>query len=215
MIYDLNQTTTSEWISRRINAVRSVYTAYQCLCENGLGNDIPDEHTATQIKCPIHGVDNNPSARYYPRSGNRHDHFFCFRCKLNLDSIGLFAKFKGIRFMDALSDLEKRFRVQIPRRPEGPEIVEPTDRGASYVSDKWSDVPRVLVILETKLLRIRDRCSMSDYVKFCRLLDAVSWDYDKAQKATPEMTAALKKTMDKMDDINMTHELQIDEGVET
>jgi len=197
---ELEKTSFQEWIKARANAVRAVYSTFDCLNENGHGEEIPDETTPVQIQCAFHGADRKPSARYYPRSGTRHDYVRCYKCRENWDSINLYAKFRGARFMDALAELERRFKIHVLRRPEGPEIVEPADRGAAYVSDKWSEVPRVTAILEAKLLRVRDRCGMTDYVKFCRVIDAVTWDFDKLQKATPEMAAALKKVMDRMDE---------------
>jgi hypothetical protein len=103
--------------------------------------------------------------------------------------------------MDALTELERRFRIKIPRKPEGPTIVDPVDRGSSYVSDKWHDVPRVLALLEQKLLRIRDKCAMVDYVKFCRVIDAIRYDFDKTEKVTPDMVAVLRRAGSMMDDV--------------
>ena len=195
-----NLTETQKWIHRRIDAVRKVYSTFQCLTEKGI--ELPDEYTAYQISCPFHGADARPSARYYPPADGRPGHFYCYKCKDNLDSITLTSRFKGLRFMDALADLERRFRIKIPRRPEGPEIVEPTDRNSKYVSDKWQDVTRVLTLLESKLLRIRDKCEMADFTKFCRVMDAISYDYDKTQKSTPEMTSTLSRLAGMMDDIS-------------
>jgi len=194
-----SKTEFQEWIVRRVREVESHISMYDILTSNNI--DIPEERTDFQISCPLpgHGPDNRPSARYYG-SGQR-PHFFCFKCKVRLDSINLYAKFRGLRFMDALADLEKRFRIKIPRRPEGPEIVEPSERKSEYVSDKWSDVPRVLAILEKKLISIRDRCGMSDYVKFCRLIDSVQYDYDKTQVSTPEMVSVLMRAISMVNDI--------------
>ena len=41
---------------------------------------------------------------------------------------------------------------------------------------------------------------MTDYIKFCRVIDAVQWDYKRIQKATPEMAEILSKLMNKMND---------------
>ena len=101
--------------------------------------------------------------------------------------------------MEALSALERRFGVKVPKRPEGVPIA-PSDRGDGYVSEAWGDVPRVLVILEGKLKRLRDKCGMAEYVKYCRLLDAVQWDFDVLGKPTPEMVAVLMKAAAAMDD---------------
>lgn len=198
---ELERTSLQEWIQKRASAVRQAYTAFDALIEKGV-DAVPDDTTPTQIPCPFHGADNKPSARYYPRAGGRGDYVRCYKCRENWDSINLFAKFRGLRFMDALAELERRFRIKIPRRPEGPEIVEPTERKADYQSDKWADVPRVAALCEAKLLRIRDKCGMSDYVKFCRVIDAVSYDFDRAQKASPEMSGALRKLMAMMDDVS-------------
>jgi hypothetical protein len=197
---DLETTSLKEWIRLRANAVRDAYSTFDCLNEFGHGANLPDPGTSVQTQCAFHGVDNNPSARYYPRQRMRHDYFRCYKCRESWDSINLYGRFKGLRFMDALAALEKRFRVRIPRRPEGPEIVEPAERDHKYVSDKWADVPRVLAILEAKLARVRPKCGMHDYVKFCRVMDAVAWDFARVQSGTSEMAAVLKKLMDRMDE---------------
>lgn len=188
-----------QWIQRRVAAIREVYSAYQCLTERGV--ELPDESTPFQVSCPFHGADARPSARYYPREGGKHDYLRCFKCRENWDCINLIAKFNGIRFMDALSDLERRFHIKTPKRPEAPEIVEPADRDSKYVSDQWKDVPRMLGLLENKLARVRSKSSLSDYIKFCRVLDAVQWDFDKLNKSTPAMAEVLQKLMSRMDEV--------------
>jgi len=197
---ETTKTVHQEWVARRIMAVRERFSAYDALMERGV-DSIPDDTTPTQIQCPFHGADNRPSARYYPRSGGKHDYVRCFKCRENWDSISLLSKYQGLRFMDALVALERRFHIQIPKRPEGPEIVEPAERGSQYVSDKWADTPRMISMMETKLLRIRDKCNLTDYIKFCRVLDAIDWDYEKIQKTVPAMTQALRKLMERMDEV--------------
>ena len=194
---------TQDWIRRRAAAVRDVYTAYDCLCENGHGTLIPDKDTAIQISCPFHGPDNRPSARFYPALGGRPDYVRCYFCKENWNAIDLFMRFKGLKFMDALRDLERRFRIRVPERPEGSDFVEPPDKeSVDYVSEAWRDVARVMPILEKKLERIRDRASLVDYVKFCRVLDAVQWDFDRNQgESTPAMILVLDKLRGMMDSV--------------
>jgi hypothetical protein len=187
------------WVQRRVAAVRECYSAYTCLCEKGV--ELPDESTPFQVSCPFHGADNTPSARYYPSEGGRHDYLRCFKCRENWDCINLIAKFNGLRFMDALADLERRFHIKIPKKPDAPEIVEPTERSSNYVSDQWQDVPRMLKLLEGKLARVRPKCSLTDYIKFCRVLDAVEWDFNKINKSLPPMSDALKKLLGRMDEV--------------
>ena len=103
--------------------------------------------------------------------------------------------------MDALRDLERRFRIRVPERPDSPELEEPPDRSSSsYVSAAWRDVERILPILERKLRRLRDAASMTDYVRFCRVLDAVQWDLDRNNgEPTPQMVLILDKVRKRMD----------------
>jgi len=185
-----DRTDIIEWIQRRTEAVRSKYSAFDALIEMKVDN-LSDEETPVSVFCPFHPNTKTAAARYYPGTGRKPGKLHCFTCQENWDSINLYAKFKGLRFMDALSDLERRFRIKIPKRPEGPAIVEPTDRDHTYVSVERSDIPKVLSIVETKLLRIRDKVCMTDYVKFCRVLDAIIYDYEKIGKPTPAMVDML------------------------
>jgi hypothetical protein len=196
--YHKPKTEFQDWIERRVLEVRKRYSAFDALIEGGV-EGLSDEDSDVSIFCPFHHNVNTPAGRYYSKSGDRYDHFYCFSCKINLDSINLYAKFKGQRFMDALLSLERRFRIQIPRRPEPLPIADPIQRGSGYLSEKWTNIPTVLELLEKKLARIRDKCAMIDYIKFCRVIDAVEWDYDKIKKATPEMidiTSRLIRLMD-------------------
>jgi hypothetical protein len=188
-----------KWVQARIAAVEEVYTAYDALTEAGV--ELNDRYTDMQVSCPLpaHGPDARPSARYYGSSTK--PHFFCFKEKESHNGISLYASLKGIRFMDALQELERRFHIKILKHPDGPAITEPADRDSTYVSNQWNDVPRMLAYLEKKLARLKPRCGFSDYVKFCRVLDAVSWDFDKSGKASPAMADILKKLMAKMDEV--------------
>ncbi len=185
-----------DWIRRRTDAVRQKYSAYSCMHENGHGEYLVDEDTPVQIFCAMHDNKNTMAARYYPAAGHRSDYVHCFRCKESWDCIKLVMKFKNLSFMEALKELERRFHIRIPQMPEGPAIEEPKDRTASdYVSDAWSDVPRVLKILEGRLSRVRDKVSMYDFVKFCRVLDAVHWDLEKGRG---QQTVAMVEVLGKL-----------------
>lgn len=201
-----DRTDQQDWIRRRADAVRQAYSAFDAMVEFGHGENLVDQDTAIQISCPFHGVDARPSARYYPALGHRSDYVRCYFCRENWDALNLFMKFRGLHFMDALKELEKRFGLKIPKRPDGTPFEEPKDRSSSqYVSDAWGDVPRVLELLEKKLARIRDRASLSDYVRFCRVLDRVSWDYDLAKgQQTDAMVQVLGKLREAMDRVPST-----------
>lgn len=200
-----------DWIRRRVAAVLEVCSAFQILIDSGV-DTVPDDSTPTQIACMFHGADAKPSARYYPRSGRKSDYVRCFKCRENWDGINLYAKFRGLRFMDALADLERKYRIMVPRRPDGPPITEPADRKSDYVSDKWYDIPRVLLLLEQKLLRVREKMGMVDFVKYCRLLDAIEYDFNKTGKPTDEMVSVLKKAMARIDEMTAMNQMLLNEN---
>lgn len=192
---ELTKTEHQAWIRKRADSVRQVYTAYDALVEFGHHEALVDQDTPVQIFCPFHYNVNTAAARYYPSWGHRSDYVRCYSCKENWDSINMFMKFRGLPFMDALKELERRFRLKVPKRPDSP-VPEPKERGSSlYVSEAWSDVPRVLDLLERKLARVRDRASLPDYVKFCRVLDRVRWDLDAAKG---EQTEAMVRVLDRL-----------------
>jgi hypothetical protein len=193
---ELVQTSHQEWIKRRVDAVQKVYSAYDALTEHGY--EIPDRHADFQLSCGFHGPDTRPSARYY--GSGTSPHFHCYTCKIHEYGVGLYARLKGLKFMDALKELERRFDIKIPKRPESHDFKDPTEKGYDYKSEAWSDVPRVLEMLEKKLMRLRGRVSLIDFVRFCKVIDAVQWDLNhNGNQATPEMVAILTKVKELMD----------------
>lgn len=193
---DERRTDVQEWVQRRAAAVMDVYTTYDALLEGGV--DVGEPGEDMQIPCPFH-PDTRPSARYYARSG-RDARFHCFKCKYHLHSIDVFAKFKNLEFMEALKQLERRFRINVPKIPELQETPDPVDRGSDYVSEAWSDVPRVLKILEDRLTRLRYVVPMGEYIKFCRVLDSVKWDFDRLGSPGPGMVEILGTVKKMMED---------------
>lgn len=194
-----SRTADQEWVKERVKAVSERFDAFDALIESGI--EVGDRDTTMQIQCPLpgHGPDNRPSARYYSADGSGSAHFYCFKCKERLDGIGLMAKLRGMEFMRALSELERRFGIKIQRRPEA-SIEIPADKSGSYESEAWTDVPRVAALLEARLVRLRDKVALIEYVKWCRVMDAVRWDLDhNGGNVQPGMVAILIKLKGIMD----------------
>lgn len=187
---------TQEWMQRRAEAVERMYGAYDVLTEHGV--EISERGTNQQVLCPFHN-EKNPSARYYGATGK--EHFHCFGCKAHGSAIGLYARFENLKFGEALSKLEKRFGIKTPKRPEDAVRESSVEKNSKYESEAWGDVPRVLEMLEKKLMRLRDRVAMHDFVRFCRVIDTVRWDYEhNSCKATQPMIDILIKLRKIMDD---------------
>ena len=189
----------NDWIKRRADAIRGVYSAFDALVELGV-EGLSDEDAPTPLFCPFHTNVNTPAAHYYPRRGGRAGYLHCFAEKSSWDAINIYMKRKNLRFMEAIGELERRFRIKVERRPEGPAI-EFKERSSGTTSEEWANVPRVLDVMEKKLLRIRSRCGLTDYVKFCRVIDAVRWDWESTSQSTPTMANALAKLSAMMDNV--------------
>lgn len=197
----MSTTVHQDWIRRRKQAVLERYSAFDALVEFGHGGELVDPDTPVQMFCPFHDNKNTPAARYYPASGHRSSYVHCYgSCKASWDGVSMLMRFRGVEFMEALKELERRFKIKVPQRPEE-SLPEPKDRSSpTYESESWGDVQRVLAILEKKLSGLRGLVSMQDYVKFCRVLDAVQWDYDAARgQQSHEMVSALARLRQMMD----------------
>jgi len=201
-VIDSSSTSEKEWISKRIKAVQKVYSAYNALVENGI--EVQDEDTSIQLFCPFHDNKQTPAARYYASSGLESSHFYCFKCRIRLDGIGLYSRFKNVKYTSALAALEKRFGIHIPRVDLSSPI-EITEKGNGYKSSAWSDMPRILDLIEKKLTKVRSKATLFEYTKFCRLIDDVTWDFNKSGVANQDMFNALQKCMNLMDNV-MTRE---------
>ena len=192
-----DKTREKEILEMRVRTINSIYSAFTALAESGI--DLQDESTSEQILCPYHGDKNKPSARYYSSSGRAQSHFFCFKCRLRLDAVGIFARHKHLKFMDALKALERRYNITPPKIEDGPSFSF-TDKSGGYESDQWQNVEKMLDLCENKLSRVRPKCSMHEFIKVCRLIDNVRYDFEKIGKATPDMVIGLNKIRFLMDD---------------
>lgn len=195
-----------DWVKRRADAVREKYSSYDSLIEIGV-EGISDPETPTSVFCPFHTNVNTTAARYYPPEGRKHGYLHCYACHNSWDAISAFATAHGGRFMDALVVLERRFRIQVPQRPELPDWIEPTERGANYESEQWKDIPRVLALLEAKLMRVKPKCTLLEFTKLCRVIDNVHFDIEKDPKATPAMIEVTGKAIKMMDDISSIYDM--------
>lgn len=188
-----------KWVRERTQEILERYSSYEVLHENGYGEIVPDRGTAAQMSCLFHGADAHPSARYYPSEGGKNDHVYCFKCKEQWNAVALHAKLKGIPFMGALMELERRFGIKASKGPKNDAITDPEIKGSNYKSGQWKDVEKLITLAEKRLKSIRYSCNLVDYVKFCRVIDNIQWDLNHGDgDPTPTMIPALRKLLDKI-----------------
>ena len=126
-------------------------------------NIIPDDFREQQYQCDLHGIDNKPSARYYPRTNS----VYCFACGKSRDPISLLMDKEGIGFRDTCDRLEKQFGLApLPWDDEGDDAEEHT------VADDLDEIVAAGVPFDREAKRLS------------RLLDTIAADHDLDMKAT-------------------------------
>lgn len=134
------------------------------LLQNYGYNVIPDEHREQQYACDLHGLDNKPSARYYPRTNS----VYCFACGKSRDPIALLMDKEGVLFRDACDRLEAQFNLPaLPWEDEGLE-----DEEEHTVADELDEIVAAGVPFEREAKRVS------------RLLDTIVADHDLDMKSS-------------------------------
>lgn len=79
----------------------------------------PIKADEAQFRCPFHGADNKPSARYYRATQS----CFCWYCKKRWDVIGFVRDKEKLSYIDALNFLVRRYNVDLAGIPDKPTII--------------------------------------------------------------------------------------------
>lgn len=161
----------------RIVRASKYYTTFEALTNAGI--DIPDADTSYQIKCPFHGADNRPSARYYAASDGNSSHFYCFKCRFRLTGPEILSKAEGRPLESVLRSIEIKHNLPLDK---------PID-----IEEKVEDISSLIEYCENKIKRCKKRMSFEAFLE-ChdRLNDA----YEKnTRKAFMEASAFMDRML--------------------
>lgn len=148
-----------EWYRQRVAAIHARVTAYDVLRRNGVELQQAGDDREEQFSCPFHGADKKPSARVYPEAEGSPSHAWCFVCQESgWDAIGLWKKFNGISFGQALHRLEREFDLQLPEMPKG--LLQPP-----RVIEKKEAFKNLYVTCEYRLLECKKAYRYQDDLK--------------------------------------------------
>lgn len=92
-------------------AIRASVTLSELMQSRGLIRGTAEEE---QFRCPFHGADNKPSARYYSRT----DSAYCWVCKQSWDVIRFVQKIEEMSFSQAINHLVKIGKVDLSKIPD-------------------------------------------------------------------------------------------------
>lgn len=139
----------------RIFRASRYHSTFEALSKAGV--EIPDPDTSYQIKCPFHGTDNRPSARYYASSEGNASHFYCFKCRFRLMGPEITAKHENRSLESLLRSIEIKYNL-------------PLDVKEEEESTKV-DLTKLAEYCEAKLKRCRKKMSFEAFLECMELLE--------------------------------------------
>jgi len=116
----------------------------------------PTHADEVQYKCPFHGKDNKPSARFY-RSTNS---CYCWVCMKKWDPISFVMDKEKMRFIQALGYIVTRYSVDTSSIPDDPEFL-------SRKSDPVSESRLTLESIRSNIREMRGKIEFSRYRALC------------------------------------------------
>jgi|GEM_PF-1751032 len=162
------------------------------LAEYGYGI-LPDDTREQQYRCDLHGIDNKPSARYYPRTNST----YCFACGKARDPISLVMDKEGLSFREACDKLEQRFNL-----PPLPWEEEDTEEEAPSVVGEIDEIVASGVSFEREAKRmdrfldniVHDRSfDMQLTLGFVEVYDRIMYGVRKQEWSEMEGKASLAR----------------------
>lgn len=141
----------------------------------------PEKAHEVQFRCPFHGKDNKPSARYYRETQSA----YCWVCHKSFDVIGFIMEKLGISYGGALGHLITKYGLDISHIPEGPNI-----QYWDYV--KKADISKIGPVLSNANMNIEGlkyKIPFKKYNILCTVYDGLMF---KTSKGIDVMSSAEK-----------------------
>lgn len=127
----------------------------------------PMKSDEVQFRCPFHGKDNKPSARYYRRTQSA----FCWVCHKKFDVIAFIMEKVGLSYGGALRHLIQRYKISISDIPDGPDI----RYNETVKSSDIPEVKRVIANINMKLQELKYKISFEKYNALCAVYNNLTF----------------------------------------
>ena len=116
----------------------------------------PTGASEVQCKCPFHGKDNKPSARFY-RSTNT---FYCFKCAKAWNPISYIMEKEGFNFIQSINYLINRYNIDTSSISDDPDL--------STVKPPQIDDKKVrMIYIRNKIREKRGLIPLDKYKALC------------------------------------------------
>lgn len=115
----------------------------------------PHHMGEAQYRCPFHGKDNKPSARYYGETKSS----YCFYCKKRWDVISFIMDKEQLRYYQAMRYIIDRYHLDTTGIPDQPEFQEE--------KKTTSEFNVRLILLRSLLQDLKYRIELDRYKALC------------------------------------------------
>lgn len=182
------------YLDARIENIKDSITVVDLM--NFFGVRVEYSDRACQVRCPFPGHkrdDAVKSARIYPDTNM----FYCFVCTTGQpwDVIEFTMKYENLSFLEALSFLEREFKIDLIDEKLFPEEISQEVEEALRQSFQKREI-RVedrIRALEKQIIRSRDALTLKQYYKLFLALDKLAFDFRQENKSQSEVIGLLKK----------------------
>jgi len=131
----------------------------------------PNKSNEVQFRCPFHGKDNKPSARFYRETQSA----FCWVCHKRFDAIAFIMEKVGLSYGGALRHLIQRYNIDISDIPDGPDI----QYDKSIEKSSIPEVRRIMANINMKLKQLKYKIPFNKYNALCAVYDNLIFKVSK------------------------------------
>jgi len=131
-----------------------------------------------QCKCPFHGEDNKPSARFY-RNTNA---FYCFKCKKAWNPVSYIMEKEGFSFVQSVIHLINRYNIDTSSVPYDPEFkLTKAVKLKAVDMENINDPETRIISARNKILDHKGKMPLEKYKALCFVYYTIYFKMSKGE----------------------------------
>jgi hypothetical protein len=161
---------------RRADRIRTAIPMARVLADYGYAVNPDGGDREQQFPCDLHGDgrDGKPSGRLYPASNS----MYCFACGRARDAVSLAMEKEGLKFVDALDKIERRYGLP-PLPDDGSDDEDESDRPAD-IADALAERPATFAEASDRTDRFLRRVTAARSLPMDATL-RLWWEFDRVR----------------------------------
>ena len=136
--------------------------------------DVADE---VQFRCPFHGKDNKPSARFYRQTQSA----FCWVCRKRWDVIDFVMEMENMTFIRAILHLIKKYNIDTSSIPDTPKL-------DIKKNSQLTDMNIRIKCLKNRIKDLKGKVFFEKYNKFMSVYNMILFKENKKEDISQEIS---------------------------